>query len=772
MKYFFTSCVNVLLLLCSVQSGYAQQMTTVKGKVLAADGKPVQGASVRLIEIAKGDGTSALGEYRIPGIKPGEYTLYVTAVGFAPAEEKITVRGGVLTVPDLILAEKTEELRGVTVSSARANKFANKKTEYVARMPLKNLENPQVYSVISKEIIQEQVITDIDQTVRNAPGVVPLEYPSGGFTTIFRGFSVGVNARNGMESLSSRSSLDVANVERIEVLKGPSGTLFGSSISSFGGVINLVTKKPFETKETEVSYTTGSFNLHRIIADINSPLNKEKTVLFRLNTAVNREKSFLDFGFNNTFLIAPSLLYKASERLTFTLDAELFNVNNTRPRYSFYDDDSGINSPEDIQLDYRKAMFHDEFDAKSKSVKIFARAKYKLSENWTSTTLFSLVEEDIDYSYQFYATWKSPTEAARRMAIYGPIDTYHTNIQENINGEFNTGSIKHKILAGANYKLYNQNGGNGFSDFIDTVDVTTDFHLLRKTDSIPDIIINEWDNPNQQIISGYATDVIEFTDRLSTMLSLRVDHFKRDKAGDTEGYEQTALAPKLGVVYQVVKDQVSVFGNYMSGFQNEEPRNQPDASVLVLDPVYAKQYEGGVKVEAFEKKLNATVSYYNITIDDAVRTNSDGFIVQDGKQVSKGVDIDVITNPISGLNIVAGYAFNDNRIVRASDESIEGNKAVSSPEHVANFWASYTFRNKLEGLGIGFGGNYVSDNYRFSDNVFTIPSYTVLNASVFYNRPDWRIGVKMNNLTDEKYWTVWETRQPPINFAANLTLRF
>lgn len=76
----------------------------------------------------------------------------------------------------------------------------------------------------------------------NAPGVVSISYPSGGVGMIFRGFSVGVNARNGMETVSGRSSVDLGNVERIEIMKGPSGTLFGSSVSSFGGVVNLVTK--------------------------------------------------------------------------------------------------------------------------------------------------------------------------------------------------------------------------------------------------------------------------------------------------------------------------------------------------------------------------------------------------------------------------------------------------------------------------------------------------------------------------------------------------
>lgn len=182
--------------------------------------------------------------------------------------------------------------------------------------------------------------------------------------------------------------------------------------------------------------------------------------------------------------------------------------------------------------------------------------------------------------------------------------------------------------------------------------------------------------------------------------------------------------------------------------------------------------KGGVKAEVFDKRLTATISYYHIAIDNAVRTNADGFVEQDGRQVSKGGDFEVVANPIAGLNIVGGYAFNDNRIVKASDEDIEGNKAVGAPENVANLWLSYALQGKLKGLGIGVGGNYVDENYLFSDNVVAVPSYTLLNASIFFEQPSWRLGLKGNNLANEKYWSSYGVAQAPANFAANLTVRF
>jgi iron complex outermembrane receptor protein len=759
-----------LLLLTSYT--YSQQVK-LSGTLIDQKDDPIPYANVVLENTNYGTTTNQGGEFELKA-RPGTYTLVVSSLGYGRFSQKV-VLDKTTNLGTITLTNQTQSLNEVAINSHNINRFSDKRTDYVARMPLENLENPQVYSVITKELMQEQMVTDIGQTVRNAVGVVPIIYPSGGLGTTFRGFNVGINARNGMETTSGRSGIDLANVERIEILKGPSGTLFGGNVSSFGGVVNLVTKKPMEVIKNEISYTTGSYNLNRITADINTPLNKEKTVLFRLNTALNKEKSFLDYGFYDAYLIAPSFLFKASDRLSFTLDTELLNVNSTRNLYNRYAPESGITSPEDLKLDYDKALFHNDADAQTSSTKIFAEAKYQLAENWTSSTLFSFVGEDVDHSYQYYATWLSPTIAQRESGNWNSIYNNYTNLQENINGEFSTGNIKHKVLIGASYRMFQSRSEASQSGVIDTIDVSTDFQVLRKEDIDPYLVSNSWPGwnaVNSSTLSAYATDVIDWTDRLSTMFSLRVDHFDREAKAGAEGFQQTALSPKLGLVYQVVKDRVSVFGNYMNGFQNQAPRTQPDGSQFVLDPIYAEQLEAGVKAEIFDKKLSATASFYHITIDNAIRTNADGFTAQDGEQVSKGIDIEVIANPFPGLNIIAGYAYNDNRIIKSSDESIEGNKATDSPENVANFWASYTFQNKLHGLGFGIGGNHVGQSYMFSDNVFSIPAYTVYNASLFYNQPSWRIGLKINNLTDEKYWTFWGVRQPPANLAANVTFRF
>jgi len=774
MKYLNLKTSRFLSLICllfSISTVSAQQTNgKIKGTITTSEGDPAAGVNVVLKNSKYGTVTNDDGTFELNRVKPNTYSLQISLTGYETTEQEVVVAESETANVNLQLKVSNKELQEVVINSKKS--ILSKKTDYVARMPLKNLENPQVYNVIHKELLLEQVAVNIETAIRNSPGAIPVTFPSGGIGITFRGFTTGVNARNGMETASGRSSIDLSNVERIEIMKGPSGTLFGSSVSSFGGVVNLVTKKPFETAANEISYTGGSFSTNRLTADINTPLNKDKTVLFRINMAVNREKSFLDYGFNNTLAISPSLTYKASDKLTFNIDAELFNVNNTRRTYNTYTAASGITNPTDLKIDYKKSMFHDDNDAKTSATKVFAQAEYEISENWKSTTVFSFVDENVERSYQSYAVWSSPTQVARRVGLWGPVFNTYTNIQENINGQFATGSIKHKLLVGGNYRLYSSNFSGGTTFTLDNIDVTTNFAPIRRKAVDAGLVLTTIPVADQETISFYACDVVNFTDKLSAMLSLRLDNFNREKVGTTEGYHQSAVSPKLGLVYEIIKDQVSLFGNYMNGFQNSAPVTQPDLTQLVLDPIYAVQYEGGIKAEAFNKKLSATASYYNIKIDNATRTDAAGVTYQDGVQESKGVDFELIANPFSGLNIVAGYAYNENKILKASDASIEGNIAAGAPKNVVNFWTTYTLQNTLKGLGAGFGANYVDKSYFATDNNFYMPSYTTYNATVFYDQSSWRVGVKFNNMSNKKYWDFYGNSQAPSNFLVNLTLKF
>ena len=787
MKKLLTTLLCCLLLAAVSYANNEDGKGIITGKVLTSDGEPATSVTVALKGTKRGTITNEHGRFVLRNVNEGDYELEISLTGYENITQKVTVEKDKTAAVTIELAISKKQLEEVVVTAGR-NKFADKKTDYVARMPLSNLENPQVYSVVSQELLKEQVITDARDAIKNIPGAALSNYPAGGFAITTRGFTTGINARNGMETVASRASIEIANVERIEVLKGPSGTLFGSTVSSFGGVVNLVTKKPMETFKGEISYTSGSYGLNRLAADVNAPLNKDKTVLLRVNTALNRQNSFLEYGHNNSFIIAPGLLFKATDKLTILADAEVLAIDQTRITYTRTNPRSGFSTPDDIPLPYNKSLYMDDANAKTVSGKFFLEGRYQISKNWTSSTLYSNVNERAIQSYQYYPTWIAPDSVARNILNYGPINNEYINFQENINGEFKTGSIGHKLLIGFNYRYYNGSfvyyTPSG-TKVVDTVDIKKPFVALSKEKL--DAFLTAYGSAvpfatsPQKTISIYATDVVNFTDRLSAMLSLRVDRYDYKGTTPTNGYKQTSLAPKLGLVYQVVKNQVSVFANYMSGFQNQAPITQPvspeypSGGIFVPKPTYANQTEGGIKAEAFNKKLSATISYYYIEIANTIRKTLSGVSVQDGNQVSKGLDVELIANPIAGLNIYTGYAWNDNRLIKTSEASknLEGNKMQSAPESVANMWVSYKFQHTaLKNIILGFGGNYVGKAYFATDNVYYFPEYTVLNASVGYDQPKWNITLKANNLTGKKYWDLAGAPQMLRNFAGSIAFKF
>jgi iron complex outermembrane recepter protein len=153
--------------------------------------------------------------------------------------------------------------------------------------------------------------------------------------------------------------------------------------------------------------------------------------------------------------------------------------------------------------------------------------------------------------------------------------------------------------------------------------------------------------------------------------------------------------------------------------------------------------------------------------------------IQDGTQVSKGVDAEIVASPIEGLSLVAGLSYNDSKFEKVEDKTVEGMRpGTAGSPWLANWWISYRLQcPALKGLGAGFGGNYASDNKVINSKdlgTFILPEYTILNASIFYDQPKFRISVKMDNLANQQYWIGYSTVNPQKlrNFGASLAFKF
>ncbi|OQP56642.1 TonB-dependent receptor [Niastella populi] len=783
----------------------AQQNGVLQGQVTTADGKPAESITVSLANFKKTTATNQKGEYKLTGIKPGTYTIRVTGVGLTTVEKTITINAGEILVTDFSLNENHATLQEVVIATSKSKPSFS---ETAAKMPLSRLENPQVYTSISKELINQQMTVDFSNALKNTPGLFKIQGNRGINTdgaTFYslRGFRTEVSMVDGLPS-QSNGEWDPITVEHLEVLKGPSATLYGSAVTSFGGLINLVTKKPVDTFGGQVSFYTGSYNLTRFSADVYGPANKEGNLFFRLNAAYQNQQSFQDAGFRKSIVIAPAFEIRASDRLKINLNAEFNNSEMTSPSTIFLNRTRQFvaRTPDELGFNWKRSYTTNDITMKMPTTNIRAIATYKLNSDWTSQTIISSNTRKSDGYYQYQFIRKATDDTLERnVSLQNTINTA-LNIQQNFTGKFNTGSIKHRALVGLDYVHFKVNNDN--SPYIVFDFVNGEYYDDRNYAKISRYALDQRiaastasatrNHTVSEVYSAYASDVVNITSQLMAMLSLRVDRFSsqgtRNHLADTlqanTRYQQTSFSPKFGLVYQVVKNQVSVFANYMNGFSNLAPVTQPVPEVSgVLKPQQANQVEAGVKVELFNSKLNVTASYYDIQVDNMTRTDvyvKDGLnyniTVQDGTQRSKGFEVELQANPVTGLHMLAGYSYNDSRLTKGAPALQDRRPASAGPRNLGNAWISYTLSNgKAKGLGIGFGGNYVDEHMTANSattGVFTLPAYTLLNGTVFYDARWYRLGVKLDNITNELYFVGQGTLTPqmPRSFIANVTIKF
>ncbi|WP_027372310.1 MULTISPECIES: TonB-dependent receptor [Chryseobacterium] len=814
-----TSKTLILLLGLALTSNQlsAQQSDRVHGKIMLSEQAPVKNAVLRLLDTSHQAKTNNLGEYYFENVPPGEYMLQVVLNDIELMREKISIKKDVYEIPAIYASIHNNVIEGITIYAVSRNKFLDKDSTSVAKMPLKNLENPQAYTSINQQIMKEQLTYDVSEVLKNVPGMVKMQGSpgrgsgDGSFYYSLRGFPTKVSMVDGIPA-TTNGEIDPSDIERLEVIKGPSGTLYGGAVTSFGGLINLVTKKPKDYFGGEISYLMGSYNLNRVTADVYGPITDNRKTLFRLNAAYQYQNGFRDSEFRKSFFVAPTVNYQVSDRLKFSLGAQIYNYEGTNTPIIFLSRTRPYvaHNPDELGFDWKRSYSNNDMTLKAPSINVRAEANYKISDKWSSQTLLSRNFRKTEgiYQYQFIRGKDNDRDLERNVQLQNS-EAASTSFQQNFNGEFNIGKIKNKVLIGLDYLNQSINNNHSpivaFDDkYIDGQSLTGSYGSISKDLALQKIqtftqeaiklgktpLVRNTSSAN--LYGAYISNVTYITDRLITLLSLRVDHYESKgqlnlntnvRAGE---FKQTAWSPKIGLVYQIIKDQLSAYGNYMNGFSYTPPVVQKLADYSGdMKPQMANQWEVGVKGNFWRNKVNFTVGYYDILVDNIQRgigVVRDGqeyaIVIQDGQQRSKGIEIETIMNPVQGLNIMAGYTYNHSRFEKA-DVDVEGRRPESAgPANVFNSWISYIIPIKgLQGLGVGFGVNRVGKQItgnKVTTGQFAFPAYTLINASVTLEKERYRLGFKMNNIGNVQYFAGQGVivAQMPRNFVAEVSFKF
>lgn len=712
----------------------------------------------------------------------------------------------------LSLAQKKDSINTRNIDEVIISTYVKKDSDYSNKMPLKAIEDPQVFSSINKSVLENQNIFTVDDTYRNVTGIQKMwsatsRAGDGGSFIVLRGFPSNNSLRNGMVSPVT-TTIDAVNIERLEVLKGPSGTLYGSNIASYGGLVNRITKKPYETFGGQLSLFGGSYNTYRAQADINAPLTKDNKLLFRVNTAYTNEGTFQKTDAKNTyFAFAPSLTYNINDNLQFNIEYEMFNTRAVGEPFFFYltpEVLGGIDNMKDLErkgLNYKESYLGDGLYTTAKVNNIFGQINYKINDHIRSSTN---INTSSSYSDGFGPYFAARVEDGNLLVDRNDQATRDSRkryfqVQQNFNFDYTfTNGMRNRTVAGFDYLktkdrsryIYLASGkfdsvpayGGDYSGFNGTVlgNLYNDPEKVGHFDSDGDL----------NTYSGYISNVFTPVTGLNIVLGLRYENNNAKEGkyfmSTVDAYNQSAWSPKAGLVYQIIKDKFSIFGNYQNSFKsNGYFTTDISGSTALSDPEKANQFEGGFKANLINGKINATVSYYNIRVKNMLISTGEfsgagkSVQTQAGEIQSKGVELEVNAYLIKGFSFIGGISYND-----TTDKETGLRPATAGSPWLANFNASYQFVDgRLKGLGFGIGGNFANANKIYNQwadkttnrvSTFTLPQYFVLNANAFYDTKKFRIGIKADNFTSQHYWIGYTTANPQklINILGSVTYKF
>jgi iron complex outermembrane receptor protein len=715
-------------------------------------------------------------------------------------------------INDTVKNKKGEILNEVLITGNKP-----KKPVEAARSGIKVMDLPQSVQIIDGAVIEQQQSIRLSEVVKNLNGVYVGSARGGAQESFFsRGYDMSANNmfKNGFR-YNAGSIPEVSSLEKVEFLKGGSALLYGNVAP--GGIMNLVTKTPKFTQGGELAMQIGSYSFYKPSLDIYGPLNK--SIAYRFTASYENSESFRDYVKNERIYINPSFLFHLSDQTQITLQGDYLSADWT-PDFG-----TGIIGKTILDLPRNEFFGALWSTANTKSSSASVLLNHNFNENWklnfnssfqsyrrtqTSTAQLSTIDAN--------GNWKRGlTKSDGAEQIFGD--------QLSLQGTFNTGSVKHQIFTGVDYEnsIAPSYTFGFYATPTGTTAITTEatainlynYDYSTQSMNIPfPTRATQLATTDTQRFGAYAQDLISITDYIKVLAGLRwswqesqVTTSKEtiskvngkdvltttlDDAVAVEGAKtlNRAFSPKAGLVIQPTKD-LSLFASYSNSFT---PNTGTTVDLKPLDPSIIDQYEVGVKKDFWKGLLSTNVTVYQISNNNLAQTApflADG-VTQNasttlkelvGATKGKGVEIDITARPVEGLNIMAGYSYNETKVSKSSGTNgslVVGDVLARTPRNTANLSFFYKLPvGSLKGLTFGAVANYVgdrtggwNDDYLWTavtpattpptytitirDRDIPLEGYTTIDASLGYDWNKFSVLAKLSNITNELNYTVHE----------------
>ncbi|MCU4378479.1 TonB-dependent receptor [Acinetobacter haemolyticus] len=664
----------------------------------------------------------------------------------------------------------------------------------VTRNGLKKKDIPQTIDTIDVQKYKIYGANDLSVMLQGTPGV-STSYDMRGDGISIRGFNAdtGDIYRDGIRE-SGQIRRSTANVERIEILKGPASVLYGRS--SGGGVINMVSKFANFDSKSSVGIYGGSYDNYGTTLDFNQVLNDNFAV--RLTGEYGESNSFRSGIENKIEMLSPSFTYKNDDGLTWTMQYtydKLHRVPDRGPSFTALPKGTSI-----------KTGFAQEGDYVNDILQV-ARSdlNYEFAPNWNFHWAVSYRETEQNFDH-FYLGSLCLTDVGACNGHVGDISQLYywqqtsnktTSNTFDIQGEFNTGSIKHNLLLGADWTyeqreplLANQNE-NGTAIYGYVNPLTGERGHSRGTGALK----IRTHNYNQG--EGYGVfiqDLISFNDYFKMMLGGRYDYFhsqttNRLKTSEEKEYQRSidgeSFSPNIGFIWQPVESQ-SFYASYSKSFAPFGGRvgvsvvsADTNVNAFDADPQYNEQYEVGVKSDWLNDRLNTQFSVFDIRKNN-IRYKPDPENKPEewavgGQHRSRGMEFSFIGRALDNVFVRGGYSYIDAEVTKDKEKPKNVGKELNNvPKHIGNLFVRYLPTDKIYGE---IGATYVGDakvylNGNLDREPTDFKGFTRLDAAIGYSADPWNLTIAVNNLTNKEYWRSDSMPGTPRNFLLRLNYQF
>ncbi|EPL5574756.1 TonB-dependent siderophore receptor, partial [Acinetobacter baumannii] len=616
-------------------------------------------------------------------------------------------------------------------------------------------DTPQSVSVVTQKVIEDIGATRLVEALDLAGGVTRANNFGGQGLTGFnvRGFTSGEFYRNGFPiNRGYPNAPDSNTIERVDVLRGPSSSLYGRGDP--GGTFNLISKTPKSEQQTTLGAQLNSEGLYRTTVDTTGTIPNAENIGYRLNVIAEGGDSYRDHVESKRYGIAPVIQWQATDATKVTFEADILRNQHPLDRgHTRYPTQKSFNSSPETYLwetgKYYNRLYNDNNMAQ-------LRVEHDLGNDWKLNAGVQYLNGKL-HGYAVEANGiQADGETLGRNYNYRELKWQDTDAQINLTGNFQLLGLAHTLVTGLEYENYDYKS-----------------YIIRSSGDIGSYPINIYnpvlgqplpelnrvtthDRENLKTTALFVQDQIDLNERLSALLGLRFEHYEHDYKNllpNTTNWNTShdAFIPRLGLVYKA-SDDLSLYGNAAKSFK---PNTGASRNGKGFDPEEGTAYELGFKWQALDNMLSidSAIFYANkenvLTLDPVDST----YKVSAGEVRSRGIELNIAGQITPAWKIIGGYAYTDAEVTK--DNTLQKGTALANiPKNSFNLLNIYEFQDgPLQGLGLGINQKYIDKRAgQTANSTYTMKGYAVTDLVSYYQAtPKLRLNLDVKNIFDKVY---------------------